>query len=68
MSSAPRYLVGELVAVGTPDGEAQPRALVHCTEEMVRATQWLPMLRRVAIVPLEDLNGSDVPPIVQENT
>lgn len=67
MSSTPKYLVGELVELGTPEGSEQPRALIHCTVADITAVKWVPMLRRVAIVPLEDLNGSTVPPIVLEN-
>lgn len=57
MSSDPRYIVGELVEVGTPEGSDQPRALIHCTEQEIAAVRRLPMLQRVAVVPLEVLNG-----------
>lgn len=67
MSSDPRYIIGELVAVGTPEGSEQPRALVHCTQHDIASVRRLPMLQRVAIVPLELLHGSDAPPIVEEN-
>lgn len=67
MSSDPRYIIGELVEVGTPEGSDQPRALIHCTQHDIAAVRRLPMLQRVAIVPLELLHGSDVPPVVEEN-
>lgn len=67
MSREPKYLVGELVELGTPSEGAQPRAVVVCTEADIAAVKWVPMMRRVAIVPLDDLNGSDVPPVVAEN-
>jgi hypothetical protein len=66
MSGAPKYIIGELVQLGTPEGSDQPRALIHCKEGDIAAVKYAPMLRRVAIVPLEELNGSDVPPIVAE--
>ena len=66
MSASPRYVLGTLVQLGTPDGETQPRALVHCTEDEIRDVQCTPLLQRVAIVPLENLHGSTVPPIVRE--
>lgn len=67
MSGAPKYIIGELVELGTPAGEEQPRALIHCHESDIAAVKYAPILRRVAIVPLEELNGSDAPPIVAEN-
>lgn len=67
MPSVPQYLVGELVSVGTPDGEQQPRALVHCSEQSIKDVAYLPMMKRVALVPLDRINGSDAPPIVLEN-
>ena len=67
MSGAPKYIIGELVQLGTPEGSDQPRALIHCIESDIAAVKYAPMQRRVAIVPLDDLNGSDVPPIVAEN-
>jgi hypothetical protein len=66
MSGDPRYIVGELVEVGTPEGENQPRALIYCTEAEIRGVKQLPIMRRVAIVPLDLLNNSAVPPIVAE--
>lgn len=67
MSSDAKQIMGVLVALGTPEGSDQPRALVHCTEDEIRNVKHVPMMARVAIVPLEDLNGSAVPPIVEEN-
>lgn len=67
MSGAPKYIVGELVQLGTPEGSDQPRALIHCRESDVAAVKYAPLLRRVAIVPLDQSEGSDVPPIVLEN-
>jgi hypothetical protein len=67
MSSDPKYIIGDLVELGTPEGSDQPRVLIHCKEGDIAAVKYVPMLRRVAIVPLEELNGSDVPPIVAEN-
>jgi hypothetical protein len=67
VSGAPKYIIGELVELGTPAGSEQPRALIHCHEGDIAAVKYVPLLRRVAIVPLEELNGSDVPPIVAEN-
>ena len=66
MSGTPKYLIGELVELGTPAGEDQPRALIHLSEADIAAVPTVPMFRRVAIVPLDLLNGSDVPPIVAE--
>lgn len=67
MPSVPQYLVGELVAVGTPDGDTQPRALVHCSESSIKDVAYLPMMKRVALVPLDRIDGSDAPPVVREN-
>jgi hypothetical protein len=67
MSSSPKYIVGELVEIGTPLGSEQPQAVIHCEQSDISAVKWVPLLRRVAIVPLEDLHGSDVPPVVAEN-
>lgn len=66
MSGSPKYIVGELVELGTPEGSDQPRALIQCRESDIAAVKYAPMMRRVAIVPLEALHGSDAPPIVAE--
>ena len=66
MSGASQQILGVLVELGTPAGSDQPRALVHCTEDEIRNVKHVPMLRRVAIVALDDLNGSAVPPVVAE--
>jgi hypothetical protein len=67
VSSDPKYIIGDLVQLGTPEGSDQPRALIHCRESDIAAVKYAPILRRVAIVPLDNLNGSDVPPIMAEN-
>jgi hypothetical protein len=49
---------GILVAVGTPPAliePAQPRALVHCTEQQIRDIPHLPMMRPVVIITESEL-------------
>lgn len=41
---------GELVSLGTPMGETQPRALVHCTREQIQSVQRLCVLAPVIVV------------------
>lgn len=41
---------GVLVALGTPDGDDQPRALVHCTREAIQSLREVNMFQAVEIV------------------
>ena len=43
-------IIGKLVAVGTPHGTTQPRALVHCTREQIAGVDRLAMFKPVVII------------------
>ena len=48
-------LQGTLVALGTPTGTSQPRALIHCTEDQIRRAERVPILQAVTVVASGDL-------------
>lgn len=48
---------GVLVALGTPPDSTQPRALVHCTVEQIRAVETAAMMQPVTILATAELTS-----------
>lgn len=49
-------LRGKLVAVGTPTGDAQPRALVHCTQQEIQSLKFLALGTVIVVSETELMN------------
>lgn len=47
---------GELKALGTPTGETQPRALVHCTQQEIQSLKFLALGTVIVVGEAELMN------------